>query len=47
MVGLQAQPKYLMKSILLTGKLIQEEHLFDSFKECKNWIIIQQRKTKK
>ena len=47
MVGVQAQPKYLMKSILLTGKLIPEEHLFDSFEECKNWIVIQQRKTNK
>ena len=47
MVGVQAQPKYLMKSIFLTGKLIPEKHLFDSSEECENWIVIQQRKTNK
>ena len=45
MVGLKSQPKYLMKSIRIIGKLISEEHLFETFDECKKWVVSQQDMT--
>lgn len=38
-VGLQSQPKYLMKTIGIIGKLIPEDRIFDRFSECKSFII--------
>jgi len=43
MVGVKSQPKYLMKSIRIIGKLIPDEHLFETFEECKNWVVSQQK----
>ena len=37
-VDIQAQPLYLMKSIDIVPDLIPEEHIFNTFKECTNWI---------
>ncbi|MEN8188051.1 MAG: SulP family inorganic anion transporter [Bacteroidota bacterium] len=37
-VGIQKQPLYLMKSIDIVPDLIPEDHLFDNFKDCTNWI---------
>jgi SulP family sulfate permease len=39
MVGIQSQPKYLMKSIGIVGQLIPEEHTFKNFKACKKYVI--------
>ena len=39
MVGIQSQPKLLMKSIGILNTLIPQEHTFESFKDCRAWII--------
>ena len=39
MVGIQSQPKLLMKSIGILNTLIPQEHTFESFKDCRSWII--------
>lgn len=39
MVGVQAQPKYLMKTIGIIGKLIPEDQIFDFFEDCKTYVI--------
>lgn len=39
MVGVQAQPKYLMKTIGIIGKLIPEDQIFDFFEDCKAYLI--------
>lgn len=38
MVDVQNQPKYLMESIDIIPDLIPEEHLFDDFNACTDWI---------
>ena len=38
LVGVQNQPAYLMQSIDIIPDLISEEHLFDNFNDCTNWI---------
>jgi SulP family sulfate permease len=38
LVGLQEQPKYLMKVIGMIGELIEEEHLFENFSAARLWI---------
>ena len=38
LVGLQEQPKYLMKVIGMIGELIEEEHLFENFSTARLWI---------
>jgi SulP family sulfate permease len=43
MVGIQSQPKYLMKSIGIVGQLIPEEHTFKNFKACKKYVIQSQK----
>ena len=37
-VGARTQPKYLMKSIGILGKLIPENHTFDSFTDSQKWV---------
>ncbi|UCE93829.1 MAG: SulP family inorganic anion transporter [Flavobacteriaceae bacterium] len=37
-VDIQKQPLYLMKSIDIVPDLIPEEHIFESFEECTQWI---------
>ena len=38
LVGLQNQPRYLMESIDIIPDLVPEEHIFDDFKSCLNWL---------
>ena len=38
MVGIQSQPKYLMKMIGIIGELIPEERIFDRFADCREYI---------
>lgn len=38
MVDIKSQPKYLMQSIDIIPDLIKEEHIFDTFTECTNYI---------
>ena len=38
-VGVQSQPKYLMKTIGIIGKLIPEDQIFESFEECRKYIV--------
>jgi SulP family sulfate permease len=38
-VGIQKQPKYLMKTIGIIGKLIPEEQVFTDFSSCKKYVI--------
>ena len=38
LVGVQEQPKYLMKVIGMIGELIEEEHLFENFSTARLWI---------
>ena len=44
MVGIQSQPKYLMKMIGIIGELIPEERIFDRFANCRKFIIEEQAK---
>ena len=44
MVGIQSQPKYLMKMIGIIGELIPEERIFDRFANCREFIIEEQAK---
>ena len=37
-VDVQKQPLYLLKSIDIIPSLISEEHLFNTFNDCTNWI---------
>ncbi len=37
-VGLLNQPRYMMERIDIIPDFIPEEHIFDAFKECVNWI---------
>jgi len=37
-VGIQKQPKYLMRTIGIIGKLIPEEHVFENFENCKKFV---------
>lgn len=37
-VGIQKQPKYLMRTIGIIGKLIPEEHVFENFEICKKFV---------
>ena len=37
-VGLLNQPRYMMERIDIIPDFIPEEHIFDTFKECVNWI---------
>ena len=46
MVGIQSQPKYLMKMIGIIGELIPEERIFDRFADCREFIIDEQSKIK-
>ncbi|MGY8923626.1 MAG: SulP family inorganic anion transporter, partial [Flavobacteriales bacterium] len=39
MVGVKSQPKHLMRSIQIIDKLIPEDRLFESFEDCKNWVV--------
>jgi SulP family sulfate permease len=39
LVGVQTQPKYLMKTIGIIGKLVEEEHLFENFADAKEWTL--------
>ena len=43
-VGIQSQPKYLMKTIGILGELIPKERIFDRFADCKAFIIEEQAK---
>ena len=38
LIGVQEQPKYLMKVIGMIGELIEEEHLFENFSTARLWI---------
>ena len=38
-VGIQKQPKYLMKTIGIIGKLIPEEQVFTDFSSCKKYVF--------
>lgn len=42
MVGVKSQPKHLMRSIQIIDKLIPEDRLFESFEDCKNWVVSKQ-----
>jgi len=37
-VGLQNQPRYLMSSIDIIPNLVPEEHLFETFSDCFQWM---------
>lgn len=37
-VGLLKQPKYMMERIDIIPDLIPKAHIFDTFKECLNWV---------
>ena len=39
LVGVQNQPEYLLQSIDIIPDLIPEEHIFENFSDCTNWII--------
>jgi len=39
MVGVQAQPLYLLSSIDIVPDLIPKDHLFESFDACAKWLI--------
>jgi hypothetical protein len=43
-VGAQSQPRYLMKTIGIIGKLIPEENIFERFTDCKSFVISKQAK---
>ena len=38
-VDIQRQPLYLMKSIDIIPDLVPEEHIFEDFRDCTNWIL--------
>ncbi len=38
LVGTLEQPKYMMERIDIIPDLVAEEHLFEDFKECLNWV---------
>ena len=44
MLGIQSQPKYLMKMIEIIGELIPKERIFDRLADCKESIIDEQDK---
>ena len=37
-VGVQKQPYYMLESIDIVPDLVNEEHIFDNFDDCINWI---------
>ena len=39
-VNLLKQPRYMMERIGIIPDFISEEHIFDSFKSCVNWIKV-------
>ncbi|MEK9852672.1 MAG: STAS domain-containing protein, partial [Flavobacteriaceae bacterium] len=43
-IGTQSQPRYLMKTIGIIGKLIPEENIFERFTDCKSFVISKQAK---
>jgi SulP family sulfate permease len=38
LVGILDQPKYMMERIDIIPGLIPQEHIFESFKSCMNWV---------
>ena len=38
-VGVQSQPKYLMKTVGIFRELIPEEKSFENFEDCKNFVV--------
>lgn len=38
MVGVLMQPRYMLENLDIIPRLVSEEHIFDSFDECTNWI---------
>ena len=38
LVGLNEQPSFMLKEIRIIPDLIPEEHIFDDFEDCCNWI---------
>lgn len=38
LVGLAKQPRYMLEKIDFIPDLVPEEHIFDNFKQCRNWI---------
>jgi len=45
-VGIQSQPKYLMKTIGIIGKMIPEENIFEQFTDCKSFVISKEAQIK-
>lgn len=37
--GLEPQPRQLMENLQIIPDLINEQHLFDNFEECRQWIL--------
>ena len=37
-VGMLSQPKYMMERIDIIPDFIPNEHIFESFDDCVNWI---------
>ena len=37
-VGLKEQPEYLLRRILIIPDLVPEEHVFEDFSECVQWV---------
>lgn len=44
-VGIQSQPKYLMRSIGIIDNLVKEEYIFETFGECRDWVKQQNGKS--
>ena len=40
LVGVDQQPKYMMECIDIIPDLIPKEQIFDTFKECLSWIVL-------
>lgn len=40
LVGVKKQPEYLMRTIGIIGKLVDEAHNFSNFEKCRNWIQV-------
>ena len=39
LVNLKKQPRYMMERIDIIPDLIEEEHIFDKFKDCLKWVV--------
>ena len=37
-VGILEQPKYMLERIDIIPDLVPKEHLFDTFKDCLDWL---------